>query len=802
MTSDTTFEQASVRHRAGELAAARRLYEQHLERAPADALGHFRLGLLEFQEGHGSVALARIERAIALAPLEARFEIGRGQVCAALGALPAAAAAFDRALALEPESVDAAAGLGAARAALGDPRGAIVAYAAALARDPARAEVANNLGNCLQAIGDLAAAEESYRRAVAAAPEFAAAIANLGTVLVATRRAAEAVPLLRQAHELEPGTASHAINLGIALCQLREFGPAAAVLAAAEAAGGSPAEAAFNLGIALDGRGEARAAAAAYERACAARADYADALNNLGNVRKALGEFDAAAAAYAAAIRARPEFAAAFNNAGCLARTRGRIEEAADLLRRGLALDPASSVLNLNLGNVEKDAGDLPAALASFRRALALDPDNLAAHANLAYSLGFAAETGAEILAECRRLDAHFARALTRVAPPHANERTPERRLRIGYVSPDFRDHCQSLFTLPLFAHHDHAAFEIHCYSSVEREDALTARIRGLSDRFEAVRALDDAALAERVRADRIDILVDLTMHMADGRPLLFARRPAPVQVAWLAYPGTTGLEAMDARLTDRWLDPPGSDADYSERSLRLRDAFWCYDPLTAAPEPGSLPALARGHVTFGCLNNPCKLTDRTLALWGRVLAALPGARLLLMAPPGPYRGRLLERARAAGLDAARIEFVGFRPRAEYLASYRDIDIGLDTLPYNGHTTSLDSFWMGVPVVTLGGATCVGRGGLSQLHALGLPELAAAGDAEFVDVATRLARDLPRLERLRRTLRERLARSPLMDAPRFARSMEAAYRTLWRGYCGSPRPRHGAPPGAAGLTEP
>lgn len=293
------------------------------------------------------------------------------------------------------------------------------------------------------------------------------------------------------------------------------------------------------------------------------------------------------------------------------------------------------------------------------------------------------------------------------------------------------------------------------------------------------MRLLDDSALCDTVRADRIDILVDLTMHMANGRPLLFARKPAPVQIAWLAYPGTTGIDAMDFRISDPRLDPVGVDHHYSERTLRLPDTFWCYDPL-ADQSINVLPATERGHLTLGCLNNPCKVTDDALRLWSGVMREIPDARLRLLAPGGRHgRQRLLRRLDLQGIASSRVELIEFKPRAQYLRSYLDIDLALDTFPYNGHTTSLDALWMGVPVLTRVGHTCVGRGGFSQLFHVDLLELAATSDAEFVRAAVALANDLPRLAALRRELRPRLEGSALMDGARFARSMEAAYRRAW-----------------------
>jgi predicted O-linked N-acetylglucosamine transferase (SPINDLY family) len=747
---DGLLDQATARHRAGDLREARRLYQDFLLGAPHDPVALFRSGLLELQDGQPQAALALIDQAVAGAPHEARYHFGRGQALQALYQWEEAAASFRRMLKLEPASADAL-------------------FA---------------LGLCLQQCRQPGEAADAYRQALAIRPQDAAALANLGVAQQALGRLDEAVAALRAAAELQPDNPSHALNLGIALCRQRDFAAADEVLSQLGQRHPELPEAAFNRGIALHGLGNRRDAIEQYRRALALRPDYADALNNLGNVHKELGEFGLAAAAYEGALSVQPDSVPALNNAACLLRTLGRIEEAETMLRQALQQDSRHAVLYDSLGNVLKDAGDLDEAIECYRTSLALDPGSATTHSNLAYALSFQSFDPRPILDECRRWNQRFA------APQkpwmHHTPDPGRRRLRVGYVSPDFRDHCQSLFTVPLLSHHDHAAFEIICYASVERPDDLTRRLAGHADLWRDVRHLDDAALAQLIRADGVDILVDLTMHMANGRPLAFARKPAPLQVAWLAYPGTTGMDAMDYRFTDPRLDPPGCEQQYSERSMVLPDSFWCYDPLMDPPPTiGEPPALARGHVTFGCLNNPCKLSDAAVNLWSAVLGAVPDSRLLLMMPEGSYGGRLLGRFAAHGIDAGRIRSVPFRPRAEYLQSYHEIDIGLDTLPYNGHTTSLDSMWMGVPVVTRIGGTCVGRGGVSQLFQVGLMDLAADSDAAFTQAAAALAADLPRLRRLRQELRPRLSASPLMDGARFARNVEAAYVEMWRGQSGS-----------------
>jgi predicted O-linked N-acetylglucosamine transferase (SPINDLY family) len=294
-------------------------------------------------------------------------------------------------------------------------------------------------------------------------------------------------------------------------------------------------------------------------------------------------------------------------------------------------------------------------------------------------------------------------------------------------------------------------------------------------------------------------------MHITTNRLLVFARKPAPVQITWLSYPGTTGLWAMDYRLTDPHLDPPGqNDAFYSETSVRLPDAFWCYDPLSDQPEVNDLPALQNGYFTLGCLNNFCKINDGVLASWAKILWQLPHSRLLLHAPPGSARDHVLGRLRNESISPGRVEFIGKQPRADYLGTYHRIDLCMDPWPCNGGTTSLDALWMGVPFITLVGNTTVGRAGWSLLCNLKLPELAARTPDEYVSLAVRLAGDLPRLRELRASLRARLCASPLMDAGRFARNIEQAYRQMWRAWCGNlmtpvNRPAHdeaGAVPGS------
>ncbi|MGH7436796.1 MAG: tetratricopeptide repeat protein, partial [Polyangiaceae bacterium] len=372
---------------------------------------------------------------------------------------------------------------------------------------------------------------------------------------------------------------------------------------------------------------------------------------------------------------------------------------------------------------------------------------------------------------------------------PHPSEPAPDRRLRVGYVSGDLREHAVASFLPPVFEHHDRAGFEVTAYSNVSKPDGFTEWFRSHADRWRDITGLDDEAAGRQVRDDGIDLLVDLTMHTGGARQLLFARKPAPVQVCWLAYAGTTGMTAMDYRVTDPHLDPPALDGAgyaraYSERPLRLADTFWCYRPQLTLPV-SPLPARATGRVTFGSCNNFSKIHDGTLKLWARVLDATPGSRCLMVVPSFTAQARVRERFKKLGIDGDRLELVGQKRLPDYLANYHSVDIGLDTVPCAGGTTSLDSFYMGVPVVTLVGRTVAGRAGVCFARNLGMPELVAETADDYVRIATRLASDLPRLEEIRGSLRTRMAASPLMDEPRFVRELEAAFRAAWRAWCSS-----------------
>lgn len=666
----------------------------------------------------------------------------------------------------------------------------------------------------LHQAGELGRAERLYRRVLEQTPQHADALFMLSALAVQSGRREQAAALLERAIRVDPSNALYFSRLGEVYRSLGRRREAIPMLLMAIARKPDFSEAALNLALTFDEQGESAAAAACHERARALDPTLAAATGNpttngapqpppasaseagmtpaqlIGALAETLrlgGHASDAGSWYRVALQLDPRMAHAHTALGAIHADAGRFDEAIEDFRRALSIDENFHAARGLLATALDETGRIEEAQRAYRQAVARCPEDPVAHSVLLFNMPFWPDVSAsDILSEARTWNARHAHALCVQTQPFDNDRSAERRLRVGYVSADFQTHVQSLFTIPLLQHHDRGQVEVFCYSSADKSTRETARIRGYADEWRDVAALDDAALAALIRRDRIDILVDLTMHMVGRRLLAFARRPAPVQLCWLAYPGTTGLETMDYRLSDPYLDPADEGGElYSEKTLRLPDTFWCYDPLSDGPEVNALPALASGRVTFGCLNHFRKVNDRVLQLWATVLRAVPGSRLLLLAPAMSARAHVCEVFEGAGVTRARLEFVERSGRHEYLNRYREIDVCLDTFPYNGHTTSLDALWMGVPTVTLVGATVVGRAGLCQAMNVGLPELIAKTSEEYVGIARSLAENLDHLAELRGTLRERMKRSPLMDGPRFARNLELLFRDVWRRFCQS-----------------
>jgi len=606
-----------------------------------------------------------------------------------------------------------------------------------------------NLGNVLRQQGRVGESIESYREALRLRPDHVLAMINLATAMRDSGRAAEAVELYHSALRMQPNLAqTHAL-----------------------------------LGNALRDLGQIDEAIAAHRRAIAFDPHFVGGHLNLGAALHDLGKLEDAIAAYQAGLAVDPNAAGLYINLTGVLREAGRLDEAVAAGKRAIQLAPNSAEAHNNLGTALMHQGFIEDAVLEYREALRLNPSFVPARDNLLFALNYRTTWDAQtILREHRQYEVqHVAPFFANAAPP-PRDPVASRRIRVGYVSGDLRDHPVGRFMHPIFAHHDRSQFEILAYHNLPGRDAFSEKLRQRVDHWHDVGTLGGTQLDALVRQHRIDILIDLSGHTAGNRLLVFARKPAPIQVTYLGYPTTTGLRAMDYRITDDIADPAGADVNYVEKLVRLPGCFLCYQGPSDAPDIAALPALAAGTVTFGSFNNFAKVSPETMRLWAEVLRAVPDSRLLIksrgLGDPGTLA--LVRKALAeTGADLSRIEIRSHAKNfRDHLDTYNQVDIALDTFPYNGTTTTCEALWMGAPVVTLSGATHCSRVGQTLLAHVGFDQWVAKDAAQYVAIAGELAANLDELRHIRRTLRDRLSASSLCDAPAFTRRYEDALRQL------------------------
>jgi len=681
-------------------------------------------------------------------PIGQAFSIGAAHFHA--GRLEQAEAIARILIDADPQMADGHHLLGVIAYQRGDNETAVGHMTRAIELNPSVPEYCSNRALVLCRLGRDAEAEAGFRHALAMDPQFTDAMSNYSRFLCDMGRADEGLQWANKAVSLQPGSAP-ACN---------------------------------QLGISLMGCGRFKEAEAAYRRALAIQPDFNQFLNNLANALHQQGRLDESVAIFGKAIALDPRAVEPHINLANLLRDMDRIDESIAEFHVGLSLRSDLPDALACLGTTYREQGRIDLAVDYCRKAIALQPRSAVLRSNLLYLIQYHPDYDSKALLAEHRAYGELAvgEASARTAR-HANSADPDRPLRIGMVSADFRTHPVGRQILPLFRLRDRAAFQFICYSNVTRPDKTTDLFRQLADDWRPITGVGDDNAAELVRRDAIDILIDLSMHTAGHRLGIFTRKPAPVSATFAAYPGSTGISRIDWRISDPHLDPPGADADYVERTARLPRTFWCFEPDLDAPDVNPLPALTNGYVTFGCLGHACKVNATVIPLWAAVMKQVDNSRLRLLATPGAGVQHICDQFSAAGIDPGRVDFVVRQPRIDYLREFLKIDIGLDTIPYNGHTTTLDSFWMGVPVVSIVGRTVVGRGGLSQLANLGLSELVAAEPAGFVRISADLASDLPALNAMRQSLRGRMAQSPLCDTRQFCGDIQTLLRQLWREWC-------------------
>lgn len=713
-------------------------------------------------------------------------ELAEAQALHSRGQLQEAEARYSRILIREPGNVAARYQLGLARLQRGNLEGGVAALKPLLKSAPTHIEAHYNLGRAYSLLGRHAEALPCFERAAALQPNLAEVQFYIGISLASLGRREAALAPLQRAIGLQPKLAEAHHALASVLSELGRFEAARPLFEKALALSPGLAEAHNGLGAVLFGLGRLEEAAAQYRQAVQLKPDYVEAYTGLSDVLRSLGQFQAAAECCEQAIRIRPGDAVAHVVLAQALADQGRHQAALAALEQALVLQPDCAAAHGELGAMLHLWGRHGEARVHGDKALALTPDDSkAASLQLFYQHYDPALGAADLALRHHAFADRYEAPLKAGWRPHANAPDPERALRVGFVSADFRRHPVGYFMADLLGGLKATGLELYAYATHWVPDAMTERIK---PQFAVWREsnMGDEALAAQIRADGIDILVDLGGHTKGNRLLAFACKPAPVQVTYLGYFDTTGLESMDYILGNRWLLPEAEEGLYSEKPWRLPDAHLCFTPPDLQVAVGPLPAAEMGHVTFGCFNRIDKVNSRVVANWAKLLLAVPGSRLYLKskalgdaAVAEHYRRQFAEH----GIGAERLILEGESGFEEYLESYHRVDIALDPYPYNGGTTTVQAMWMGVPTLALQGDRYVAHMGESILHAVGMPEWIAKDEEDSVAKAASFAGDLIGLAALRANLRDRLLASPVCDATGFARKLEEAFRGMWRQWC-------------------
>lgn len=729
-------------------------YQSAIHACPESAELHFKLGCVMQDSGQVDQALASYVKA---AELKAGFAMTLNNIgCLLLfrGETKQAEHYFRQAVESDNSIGNAHYNLSYLLLEHGSHEEALNHFGLALITEPDSDETISSLIEVLAQHKLLEDAETALRNSLANFPESYGLLHNLGRILQLQGRHEEAIKLLAKAAEIDPTQPRSLVDMGEIYYDMGKYDlSASCMLNALELA-----------------------------------PDSTDSLFKLGCSYFMLARAEEAAQVFKKLVRAHPENASAFANLGAALMSLDLYEEAENCLRKAIELAPDNSGSLANLAVLLQQQAEHDEAMRCHQRAITLNPSAHLTHSNMLLGLNYIHEDDPQyVFAEHIKWAQTHANIFMQGAP-FLNTCNTGRKLRIAYVSPDFRQHSVAYFIEPILEHQNKEQFEIHCYSDVRKEDGITLRLKKHAHQWHHIAGIPDEAVAQQIREDGIDILVDLSGHTSNNRLLVFARRAAPVQVTYLGYPNTTGLGMMDYRLSDGIADPAGeTDRFHSENLLRLPNTFLCYRPSSDCPETTLREYRADRTIMFASFNNYAKVTPKTVALWAEILLAVPESRLIIKSiglGNQQAQEKLLERFANLGVTPNRLSLHGPDPLfKQHIARYADIDIALDTYPYSGTTTTCEALWMGVPVVTRTGKAHASRVGASLLTAIGLQDLIADSDPAYLEKAIALANDASRLQELRQTLRARMKASPLMDETGFTLALEQTYKTIWEDWC-------------------
>jgi protein O-GlcNAc transferase len=742
---------------AGQLDEALRCYDVAIEKAPDFARAYMNRGNILLAQGNAEDALHAYQTALELEPDYAAAHYNLANAYTRLDKNHLAKNAYEKAIELKSDFADAHVALGCVLEDLGQFNGAITSYRRALALHPEYAEVHCNLGNVFREIGELDHAIASYRKALLIDPDFAEAHLNLGITLSIQDQSEQAIACYRRALELRPTNAN----------------------------------AHFALGLALKNRGQLELALFSLSKSVELNRDHIEAYINLADTLRDTGQSDRAIATYRKALEINPSHAIAHSNLGNALLDIGNYPEAMASYHRAIELDPNFAAAFSNLGSVLKDIGAMSDALANTRRALELAPELTTTRSNLIFISNYLENHSSEEVLQEAKVFGQVVAENAKRSIAWKNLPDPGRLLRIAFVSGDLRDHPVGHFiegVLNALKTNVSDSLEIFAYQTSVSHDLVSQRIKACCKGWHSVVGLSDEVFAQKVQSDRIDILIDLSGHTAHNRLPLFAWKPAPIQATWLGYLGTTGVSAIDYLIADERTFPESEEHNFTEKILRLPETYICFTPPTANTSVSELPALENGYVTFGCFNNLSKINDQVVAVWSHILQAVPNSRLFLKSKQfsdPAIQQSMRDRFAALHIDPLRLILRSHVARSDYLVPYQEVDIALDPFPYPGITTTVESLWMGVPILTLEGRSFISRQGVGLAMNVGLEGWIARDQDHYVELAIKHTDDLNELRLLRANLRTRLANSPILDSQRFAAHFSTAMRDIWQRWCSS-----------------
>ncbi|KAG7961454.1 hypothetical protein I3843_09G016700 [Carya illinoinensis] len=758
---------------------------------------------------------------------------------------------YESVLERESGNVEAHIGKGICLQMQNIPKLAINSFAEAIKLDPQNACALTYSGIVYKDEGCLAEAAESYQKALRADPSYkpaaeclAIVLTDLGTSLKLAGSVQEGIQKYHEALKIDPHYAPAYYNLGVVYSEMLQFDLALNCYEKAALERPMYAEAYCNMGVIYKNRGELESAIACYERCLAVSPNFeiaknnmaialtdlgtkvklegdinqgvaygemlkfdmaivfyelafhfnpqcAEACNNLGVIFKDRDNLDKAVECYQLALSIKPNFSQSLNNLGVVYTVQGKMDIAASLIEKAIIANPTYAEAYNNLGVLYRDAGNISLAIDAYEQCLKIDPDSRNAGQNRLLAMNYINEGHDDKLFEAHR---DWGKRFMRLYPQYTsweNAKDLERPLVIGYVSPDFFTHSVSYFIEAPLVHHDYANYKVVVYSAVVKADAKTIRFKEKVIKkggiWRDIYGIDEKKVAIMVREDKIDILVELTGHTANNKLGMMACRPAPVQVTWIGYPNTTGLPAIDYRITDSLADSPHTKQEHVEELVRLPECFLCYTPSPEAGPVSPTPALSNGFITFGSFNNLAKITPKVLQVWARILCAVPNSRLVVKCKPfccDSVRERFLSTLEQLGLEPLRVDLLPLiLLNHDHMQAYSLMDISLDTFPYAGTTTTCESLYMGVPCVTMAGSVHAHNVGVSLLSKVGLGHLVAKSEDEYVQLALQLASDTTALSNLRMSLRDLMSKSPVCDGINFTLGLESTYRKMWHRYC-------------------